>query len=80
MLRLMQVYSQINDKDLFIWVFNDLDLEELGYFHIDDQAELINDLLDAHFGLFIECEKQLKSLTETIIKKQGQLQYLKYIG
>ena len=64
MLHLMQVYKMIQDKTLFIELFNDLSYE-------------INEMLDNHFGLYLEDSRQLQRLTETIIKKQGSLQFLK---
>ena len=81
MLHLMQIYKMVHDKTLFIELFNDLsyEIEEMEYLHLEDQMELINEMLDNHFGLFLEDHRQLQRLTETIIKKQGSLQFLKMI-
>ena len=79
MLHLIQLYKIVQDKKLFISLFNDLsyEIEEMGYIYLDDQMELINEMLDSHFGIYLEDCKQLKKLTETIISKQGKLNFLK---
>jgi hypothetical protein len=79
MLHLMQIYKLIDNKDLFIELFNDLsfELDELGYSNFPEM--LINEMLDNHFGIYLECDKQLQRITETIIKKQGSLHFLKMI-
>jgi hypothetical protein len=71
----------VQDKKLFISLFNDLsyEIEEMGYIYLDDQMELINEMLDDHFGIYLEDCKQLKKLTETIISKQGKLNFLKIL-
>ena len=75
MLHLMQLLNMIDDKTLFINLFNDLsyEIDELGYQHLDDQCELVNEMLFNHFGLELRCEKQLERITKTIIKHQGRL-------
>ena len=79
MLHLLQIYKMIEDKKLFINLFNDLsyEIEEMGYTHLEDQMELINEMLDNHFGLFMEDDRQLKMLTQAILKRQGKLEVLK---
>lgn len=78
MLYLIQVYRMVANKALFISLFNDLSYEinDMGYEFLDDQMELVNELLDNHFGLALECDRQLRMLTESIIKYQGKLNML----
>jgi hypothetical protein len=70
MIYLIQLYKMVHDKKLFINVFSDLDfeLEEMGW--KDDPEGLIEGMLFNHFGLEIDDEKQLSSLTKTILKKK----------
>lgn len=79
MLHLMQLFRLIENKKLFIELFNDLsfELDELGY--RDFPSELVNEMLDNHFGIFMEDDKQLQRVTDCILSKQGKLQYLLYI-
>ena len=73
-LLLLQVIGMINDKQLFVDVFNDLsfELDEMGY---DSCPEvLVNDLLENHFNLSLSCNDQLKAITEIILEKQGKLE------
>lgn len=79
MLHLLQLYKMITDKKLFISLFNDLsyEIEEMGYLHLEDQMELINEMLDNHFGIYLEDYGQLQRLTTAIISKQGKLDFLK---
>jgi len=79
MLHLIQLYNMVQDKSLFINLFNDLsyEIEEMGYLHLEDQMELINEMLDNHFGIYLESHKQLQMVTETILKRQGKLNILK---
>lgn len=81
MLNLMQLYKLIDNKKLFVDLFDDLsyEIEEMGYEHLDDQMELVNEMLLNHFGLEIENENQLRRVTETIIRKQGSLKFLEMI-
>lgn len=69
MLHLLQIYKMVQDKELFINLFNDLEfeLDEMGW--RDAPEELINDLLMNHFGLEVTCPKQLKLITNSIIDK-----------
>jgi len=80
-MHLLQIYKMIPNKTLFIDLFNDLsyEIEEMGYEHLEDQMELINEMLYNHFGLEVEDENQLRLLTGTIIKKQGTLDFLKML-
>ena len=70
MLHLMQLLNMIDDKKLFKQVFNDLDFElnEMGW--NENPTELINDLLDNHFGLYIEDKRQLAEITKTILNTE----------
>ena len=79
MLHLLQLYKMIPDKKLFISLFNDLsyEIEEMGYLHLEDQMELVNEMLDNHFGIYLEDYGQLHRLTTAIISKQGKLDFLK---
>ena len=76
MIYLLQVYKMIENKDLFIQVFSDLDYElnEMGW--KDDPETLMNDLLFNHFGLTSEDDRQLKMFTNTILNKKD-LSFLK---
>jgi hypothetical protein len=76
MIHLLQIYKLVKDKDLFIWLFSDLDqdLEDLGY--QDDPETFVNDMLMNHFGFSISDERQLKILTNTIVNKKD-LNFLK---
>ena len=79
MLHLMQLFRLIENKQLFIELFNDLsfELDELGY--RDFPSDLVNEMLDNHFGIFMEDDRQLQRVTDCILSKQGKLQYLLYI-
>ena len=69
MLHLLQIYKMVQDKKLFIQIFNDLEfeLDEMGW--RENPEELVSDLLLNHFGLELTCPKQLKSITKSIIYK-----------
>lgn len=77
MLHLLQIYKMIENKDYFISIFDDLsfELENMGY--KDCPEDLVDELLDIHFGIYMESETQLKMLTDCILKKQGQMNFLK---
>ena len=79
MLHLLQLYKMIENKKLFINIFNDLsyEIEEMGYLHLEDQMELVNEMLDNHFGIYLEDHRQLEKLTQAIINKQGKLELLR---
>ena len=81
MLYLLQILKMLNKRQqkLFIDLFNDLshEIEEMGYIHLEDQMELINEMLDNHFGIYLENHNQLERLTQTIISKQGKLEMYK---
>jgi hypothetical protein len=81
MFHLIQLYKLIDNKKLFIELFDDLSYEinELGYEFIDDQMELVNEMLFNHFGLEIDSPTQLQRVTETILRKQGSLRFLEMI-
>lgn len=82
MIYLLQVLKMIGKKehDFFITIFNDLsfELEDLGYKECPE--DLINDLLDNHFGIYIEDDRQLKMFTECIMKKQGKMDFIKNLA
>lgn len=73
MLRLIQVYNTVKDKELFVDIFDDLsfELHDLGY--IDYPEDLIDELLVNHFGISFECPRQLKDFTNDIMRYQGKL-------
>lgn len=79
MLRLIQVYKQVEDKEFFINIFNDLEfeLDELGY--RDFPEDLMEDLLFNHFGLSFECSKQLAGFTQDVLKKQNKMSFLRML-
>lgn len=79
MLFLLQIYKMVEDKTLFINLFNDLsfEIEELEYNTPELQMDLVNDMLNNNFGLWLEDDFQLRMLTEKIMEKQGKLEFLK---
>ena len=78
MIFLVQLINMFNkeQRELFIDLFDDLsfEIEEMGYSHIEDQMELINEMLDNHLGIYFEDDVQLKWLSEYILKNQGKLE------
>ncbi len=78
MFYLIQIIKMLDKEQqkLFISIFDDLsyEIEEMGYNHIDDQCELISDLIFNHFNIELDDIKQIKVLTESIIKHQGRLE------
>lgn len=70
MMYLISLYRMVEDKELFISLFSDLDYElnEMGW--SEDPNTLINDMLFNHFGLTMESDKQLEMLTQCIINKK----------
>lgn len=78
LIQIIKLLKTDNDRIAFIELFNDLsyEIDELGYNHLDDQMELVKDLLENHFYIILEDDKQLKSLTSSIIKNQGRLELL----
>jgi hypothetical protein len=79
MLYLLQIYKMVQDKDLFINLFNDIltDINDLGY--SDSPEELVNELLNTHFHMTLDDDRQLKYFTNSILKNQGKLMFLKSI-
>ncbi len=75
LLQLVKTWSK-KERELFVALFDDLsfEIEELGYSHIEDQMELVNEMLYNHLNIEFECDKQLKMFTELIIRKQGDLE------
>ena len=75
LLQLVKTWSKA-ERDLFISLFDDLsyEIEELGYAHIEDQMELINEMLYNHLNIEFECDKQLNMFTELIIRHQGNME------
>ena len=73
MIHLIQLYKLVDDKKLFISIFDDIsyELEELGF--KDFPCELIDDMLFIHFGISLEDENQLERLTNCILKFQGKI-------
>jgi predicted AAA+ superfamily ATPase len=75
MIYLIQLLKMMNkrQKELFVTLFNDLsyEIDELGYKNVE--SELIEEMLNNHFNLFIECDSQIQMLTKCILKYQGRL-------
>lgn len=73
MLHFIQIYKLVLDKELFINLLDDLsyEIEELGY--KGSEADLVHGILDNHFGIFLEDERQLERVTEHILKYQGKM-------
>ncbi len=71
MIYLIQLLKALSKEDieLFKSLFSDIsfEIEELGY--QGNESELINDMLDSHFGLSLEDQAQLDSLTKIILDK-----------
>lgn len=74
MLHFLQVYKLIQDKTLFIQIFDDLSYEinTMGYKGFE--SDLVFELLDNHFGITLEDEKQLDKITRHILEYQGKLE------
>lgn len=75
MIHYYQILNMVQDKKHFVNLFNDLsfELDEMGY--RDFPSELIDDMLSNHFGIQLECKKQLEKVTKYILEKQGKLHY-----
>ena len=77
MIYLLQILKGLDNasRQQFIVLFNDLsyEIEEMGY--KGHETELVYDMLINHYGIFMECENQLKRLTDVILKYQGKLNY-----
>lgn len=75
MLFFYQLLNQVKDKTFFIDLFDDLsfELDELGY--RDDPVMLVDELLLNHFGIEMQCQKQLQMVTDFILKHQGNLNF-----
>lgn len=56
-------------REQFLALFSDLDYElnDMGW--LGDETTLINDMLVNHFNISIDDSKQLKMLTESILKE-----------
>jgi hypothetical protein len=78
LLQLYRLFKDKKDREYFIKIFSDLEfeLDELGYRECPE--DLIQDLLINHFGIEVESDRQLKKLTETILKKKD-LSFLRFI-
>ena len=78
MIHFMQIIKMLNkeQRNLFINLLDDLsyEIEEMGYTHLEDQMELINEMMDNHFSIFMESDSQLKMFTTYILKNQGKLE------
>ena len=70
MIHLLQIYKMIQEKQYFIDLFSDLEFELYDMGWIDDPTTLINDMLFNHFGITIECDRQLEMVTNCIINKK----------
>ena len=71
MLMLLQLLRTLNveQQELFLELFSDLEfeLDEMGY--RGNETELVNDLLEAHFDISIEDERQLQAITNAVLDK-----------
>jgi hypothetical protein len=69
MIYLFQILKTLSKKDLELFesLFSDItfEIDELGY--QGNESELVNDMLDTHFGLYLEDSRQLEMLTKVII-------------
>lgn len=79
MLHFIQLLKLIDNRQLFYAMFSDLDYElnELGF--KDCPEELISDILYNHFGLSIDCPKQLQRITATILKYNKDLEKMEML-
>jgi len=70
MIHLLQLYKMIDDKKLFIGIFNGFfhECQDMGYAG-GFEDELFNEMLLNHFGLEIECSKQLNRITNAVLDK-----------
>lgn len=61
MIYLLQLLSMVKDLELFKKIFHNLKETaiELGFLE-DETGELVNELLMSHFGIEVECPKQLE--------------------
>ncbi len=75
MIYLMQIIRMLdkNQLELFYKLFNDIsfELDEMGY--RDFPEELVDDIMDNHFGIRFEDDRQLEMFTACILKHQGNL-------
>jgi len=73
MIVFLKIFNKIKNKKLFLSVFNDIsfDIKSLGY--VGDETSFVNSILESHFGLRIEDDKQLILMTNYILKNQGEL-------
>jgi len=75
MIYLLQLYKllDIEQQKMFIGLFDDLsyEIDELGY--KGSESDLISEMLENHLGITFECNKQVKRLTDCILKNQGNL-------
>lgn len=78
MLYLLQIAKMLNDNqlELFISLFNDLSYEIDGLGYKGNESELVNELLDNHFGIYLEDDNQLNKLTSCILNHQNNLDKL----
>ena len=75
MIYLLQLYRllDIEQQKMFISLFDDLnyEIDELGY--KGSETDLISEMLENHLGVTFECDKQVRRLTDCILKNQGNL-------
>ena len=75
MIYLMQILKMMTAKQRqnFVALFDDLsyEIQDMGYEGFETQ--LVNEMLDDHFGIFLEDDSQLKMLTDYILKHQNNL-------
>ena len=72
MIYLMQVLNLIGKSniDLFESLFTNIDddIKDLGYENCE--SELVNEIMNNHFGIYLEDERQLEFLTKVILDKK----------
>ena len=75
MIYFIQILKMLNktQRGHLVALFDDLSMEidDMGYH--GHEAELINEMLDNHFGIFLEDDNQLNMLKDYILKHQNDL-------
>lgn len=71
MIYLIQLLKSFNhnERNDFRLLFSDLsfEIEELGY--KGHESDLVNDMLDSHFGITVEDDRQITSITKVILNE-----------
>ena len=69
MLHLIQLFNMVDDKKLFIGLFSGFKYETTMMGYTGFEGEMFNEMLLNHFGLEIECSKQLNRITNAVLDK-----------